>query len=157
MSKNWRYKTVRYIRIILCILSVLLITMVEDSEFTTQVSREGGASLYVYMALALLAVSFLQNQLYNYMVPRDLRASALHGINGHYEKSFFKGCIGAGYCLVVSHLIFTFNNSANLDHFASYMYIGIALISLGTLSKIKGIIANELLQLRNAYKASSGE
>jgi len=134
----------RYLRIVLCVLSVFIIAAVEDSDFSMQISSEGGKTLYVYMALALLAVCFLQNQLYNYLIPKNLRTYSLKGEETHYNKSLFKSTIGLGYFLVVLHLTGPFMRSAHLNEPEGFMYIGVALIFLGTLSKTKGIIANEL-------------
>jgi len=134
----------RYIRIALCIVSVFIIAMVEDSDFSTQISSEGGYALYFHMILAFLAVFFLQSQLSNYLIPKSLRTHSLLGEETHYSKSFFKGSIGLGYFLVVLHLTGPFMNSARLNEPEGFMYIGVSLIFLGTLSKTKGIIENEL-------------
>lgn len=130
----------RFFGIVFCLLSVFTICLLEDSEFSSEIAQQGGAGLYVSMLLALLAVCYLQYQLYNYLVPRKLRSLSSNDQEGHYSNSFFKGTISTGYLFVVLHLGMIYF-SANSEHeVEGFMYIGSALIVLGTLSKIKGVI-----------------
>ena len=115
--------------------------LVEDPELSSELE---GLAVYAYMILAVLSVFFLQNQLYIYLIPKELRKRSLDNKEIHYNNSFFKGIIGAGYSLVVLHL-FSFYMSADMvNKPEGFLYIGSTLIFFGTLSKVKGIIATEL-------------
>ena len=94
----------------------------------------------------LLAVYFIHNQLYSYLLPKIIRDKPIYTQANHYSKSFFSGTVGSGYFLVVLHLFGIYMSASSTHKFEGFLYIGVFLIFCGTLSKIKGIIVNELAE-----------
>jgi len=73
MSTKLQSTMIKFFRILFCILCVLLIALVEDPELVSELREKARNTLYIYMILAFAAVFFLQNQLYNYLLPKNLR------------------------------------------------------------------------------------
>ena len=141
---------VKFFKIILCFLSVSFIVGAEDSDLRTDLIEQGGNSLHLFCFFILSSVCFLQNQLYTYLLPKKVRNKSIYAKEEHYSKSFFSGTIGLGYIFVALHL-FGFYISSNTEYQSEgSLYIGVFFIFCGTLSKIKGIINNELNEEGNA-------
>ena len=131
----------RFIRITLCIASVILIVLAGNSELSFSGEEPQKLSSYIFALLLLLGIYFLQKQIYSYLLPKKLIKSTSIQQESHYHKSFFNGCIGGGYVLVLWHIADLFYKTIN---FPPFFYIGIVLIFCGVLSKIKGVIEIEL-------------
>ncbi len=131
----------KFVRITLCIASVILIVLAGNPELSFSNEEQKKLSSYGFALLLLLAIYYLQNQIYSYLLPKKLIKNTSIKQESHYQKSFFNGCVGGGYLLVLWHIMDLFYKKTN---YPLFFYIGIVLIFCGTLSKIKGVIESEL-------------
>jgi len=110
--------------------------MAESSRFVEGL-RPDNPSLIIFGALVLLAIIFLQSQLYLYVLPKKLRKGFPLKRPTYDRDSFFKGSVGLGYLFVLSHIVMMVK-----DHFqGGTLVLGASLIFFGTISKIKTAIA----------------
>lgn len=129
---------IRALRILLCIVSVLVVVMAEHPELDYSTVEPSNSSKHLLCFAVLASVCFLHWQLYQYVLPKALRARLPS--SNHYHYSFFRGTIGLGYFFVLIHISDIYmSQSSSLG----WLYTGLFLIFCGALSKVKGVIAEE--------------
>jgi len=130
----------RKFKILLCVLSAIGIGIAGSVEWADEVLKTSDIGSYFFVALMLMSIVFTQNQLYNYIVPKRVKEAHANSPKKYYRKSFFNGCVGAGYFSIILHIVAMYSDTLNNT---SYLYIGLVLIFLGTISKIKEVLEYE--------------
>ena len=87
----------KVLKILLCLISSFIVVVAETPELSIEFHEQKDVSLYVFMALVLIAVCFLQNQLFRYLIPKSMKVKFSYPGEDYYSKSFFRGTIAVSY------------------------------------------------------------